>query len=137
MIVRKLLETLEDSSNNFEDFKKEISEEIFKFKELKKKKGSSRPIYLSDYENLTLTKKHCIKLCTLYLSRLITSSEIDYIVSGLCLLNFREELIFEGGERLFDIIEELSDPDVNGELTKERVEFVLNQLEKLKKDSKK
>ncbi len=133
MIVKNLLSALEGLSD-LEQFKLDIHNEIDEYNKLKEKKGSSRPIYLWGYENLELKIVHCIKICELYLERKLNDKEIDYIISGLCLINFAYDFSFEKGEKLFDIIEKLADSEINGVLTEDKIKGIIKKLEILKLD---
>ncbi|MEO6151204.1 MAG: hypothetical protein ABIP28_13630 [Mucilaginibacter sp.] len=98
-----------------------ITPEISNYKLLLSKKGSSVPIILQEDIQLLVRKKDIAVLCEAYLNEEITKYELMYIIDALQL---SDNISFEN-EELLDNASILTDPEVNGLLTKDMVYEVL------------
>jgi hypothetical protein len=108
-----------------ESFKTIIEKEVILYKQNLQKRGSSVPISLIEDSDLSLDSDIIYKLCKLYLSNEISDYELYYI-SDAMLLSSR--VIFKN-EKNRDILELLTDPEVNGPLTANRIKEILETLD--------
>ena len=97
-----------------EDLKKSINKEVTDYKRQLSKKGASSEIILEADIDLYLTKAHISELCSRYFDDGLSEYELYYIVDALFL---SENVSFEN-ERLLDLTETMTDPSVNGTVTK-------------------
>lgn len=105
-----------------EDFKKGIYKEVTDYKSQLSKKGASSEVFLEADIDLYLTKAHISGLCSHYLDDELSEYELYYVVDALLL----SENVFFENERLLDLTETMTDPSVNGALTKLVVREVLD-----------
>lgn len=105
-----------------ENFKKCIDKEVADYKMQLSKRGASSEIFLEADIDLYLTKAHLSELCKHYLNNGLSVYELYYIVDALLL---SENVSFEN-ERLLELTEAMTDPSVNGPVTKLVVRKVLD-----------
>lgn len=105
-----------------EDFKKSIDKEITDYKRQLSKKGASSEVLLEADIDLYLNKAHISELCSNYLDDRLSEYELYYIIDALLL---SENVSFEN-ERLLDLTETMTDPSVNGAVTKSVAKEVLD-----------
>jgi hypothetical protein len=98
-----------------------IKSEISEFEKALKIKGGSAPIYIIEDVQLPVGKKDILVLCQSYIDDTLTEIEVNYIVDALSL---SENVSFES-EDLFDVVVTMTDPEVNGPLTKKVVSDIL------------
>ena len=82
--------------------------------------GSSVEIEVVEDRKLTIGPKEVKKLCELFVAQKLNSSQLAYIADALQLcesIDFTEEVVA-------DIVEEFTDPEVNGPFTRERAQEV-------------
>jgi hypothetical protein len=109
------------------EFSKEIKNEVAEYKEALKILGKSSPIYLNEDIQIEIGKTELGKLCQVFLSKKLNEYEISYITDALLLSN---NIIFES-EQIEELLELLTDPEINGTLTNEKVEEILAQVKSL------
>ena len=80
------------------------------------------PIYLTEDIDLSIGKKEFIVLCESFLNDELSELEINYVADALLLSN---RVLFED-ENISDYIGYLTDPEINGHLTKNDVNNILN-----------
>ncbi len=107
-------------------FKKLTKDEIAIYNKLLKKTGSSINIDLNEDCSFNFKKEDLLQLIIYYLNNDLNEIEVNYIADALTLA----DSVSFGDEHLFEILEEMTDPEINGNLTKERV---YNYVEFLKK----
>ena len=105
-----------------ENFRKGIDKEVAGYKNQLSKKGASSEVLLEADINLHLTKAHISELCSHYLNDGLSEYELYYIIDALLL---SENVSFEN-EKLLDLTETMTDPSVNGAVTKSVAREVLN-----------
>ena len=106
------------SQLNTEFFRNGISKELESFRNSLKEKGrSARIVYNGDRSKTNITKAHLKKICSDYSNSLVDDLFVSYIVDALLL---SENSIFET-EELREKFELLTDFEINGKLTKERM----------------
>jgi cellobiose-specific phosphotransferase system component IIB len=103
-----------------------ISNEMENVKASSAKKGGSTSIFLVEDISLIVEKSNIAILCQAYINSDLSEFEICYIVDALLLSS---KVKFES-EGLMELAETLTDPSVNGKLTKERVIEILNYCTK-------
>lgn len=75
--------------------------------------------------NLYFAKDDLLKLCKFYLNDELTDVYINYIADCLTL---SESVVFETHE-LMEFLEEMTDPEINGGITKSRVTSIITAIE--------
>lgn len=120
-----LLSKLFKNQVSITEFKSAIEIEVEGYGERLKIKGGSVPINIDEDCSLYFTKDNLIQLCEYYLNGSIDSLYVSYLADCLTLA---EEVIFED-EEVAEILEEMTDPSVNGALTKERVVSFIDLLD--------
>lgn len=95
----------------------EMQDEMSEYKAMANLKGSTMPVYVNEDMEVKIGENDLKALCTAYLKEKLTELEINYIVDALQLSN---KVSFES-EELFDRISYLTDPKINGHLTREIV----------------
>ncbi len=105
-----------------ENFKRSIDEEVTDYKKQFSKKGASSEVFLAADTDLYLTKVHLAELCNHYLNNGLSAYELYYLVDALLL---SENVAFEN-EKLLELTETMTDPYVNGPVTKLVVRKVLD-----------
>lgn len=106
-------------------FESTIDKEVNNYKSSLKIKGTSTPIYLIEDDRLFVGKNELKKLCSLYLSGGLSEGHLNYIVDAILLSN---NVDFEN-EDIKEQIELLTDPEINGSLSPETVNQILDGLE--------
>lgn len=104
-----------DKSVNPAVLKESISKEVENFEASSVKKGGSSPIILTADISLIVRKSGIANLCQAYIDSELSESEIYYIVDALLL---SDQVEFEN-EELKNVSETLTDPAINGNLTKD------------------
>ncbi len=108
-----------------ENFCKQIDDEVRKYKDSYKVRGSSIPIFLSDnVEKFIITKNEVIRICDTFLIGILSNWHVYYICDAIQLST---ELLIEN-ERLAGLISSMTDPEVNGDLTDETVNEIKELL---------
>ena len=116
--LRSFLEQMLELKN----FRKNIDKEVADYKMQLSKKGASSEVFLEADTDLYLTKAHLAELCNHYLNNGLSAYELYYLVDALLL---SENVSFEN-EKLLDLTETMTDPYVNGPVTKLVVRKVLD-----------
>jgi hypothetical protein len=96
------------------EFKKLIANEVDDYKRLSAKKGGSTPIILNEDVDLFIGKKEIAVLSQAFINDELSEYEVYYIMDALLLSS---RVTFES-EEFLDLVETLTDPPVNGRLTK-------------------
>jgi hypothetical protein len=110
---------------SFKDFRESISEEIKDYSSSSRTSGKSMPVYLTEDVDLSIGKKELKLMCEAFLNKELSELEINYVADGLLLSN---QVIFES-EEVSDRFGYLTDPEINGHLTKDAISGILNGLE--------
>lgn len=105
-----------------ENFRKGIDKEVTGYKNRLSKKGASSEVLLEADIDLYLTKAHISELCSHYLNDELSEYEVYYIIDALLL---SENVSFEN-EKLLELTETMTDPPVNGAVTKSVAKEVLD-----------
>lgn len=105
-----------------ETFRKGIDKEVTGYKNQLSKKGASSEVLLEADIDLYLTKAHISELCSHYLNDGLSEYEVYYIIDALLL---SENVSFES-EKLLELTEIMTDPSVNGAVTKSVAKEVLD-----------
>ncbi|MES2457436.1 MAG: hypothetical protein V4594_17905 [Bacteroidota bacterium] len=111
-----------EQKSGIENFSKGIAKEVTGYKNQLSKKGASSEILLEADINLYVTKGHISELCGHYLNDSLSEYELYYIIDALLL---SENVSFEN-QKLLDLTETMTDPFVNGVITKSVVKEVLD-----------
>ena len=101
--------------------KESILNEVANFKASSIKGGGSASIILTEDIPLRVEKSDIANLCEAYIDSELSESEISYIMDALLL---SDQVEFEN-EELKEVSETLTDPTVNGKLTKDTAMEVL------------
>ncbi len=109
-------------------FKKEIAFEIIDYKKSISKKGGSTSIYLEEDCDLYIGVNEAVFILQEYKKNRLDKYYISYIVDALLL---SERVTFESDEFL-ELFETLTDPDVNGNLSINVANELLQIFEKNK-----
>jgi hypothetical protein len=120
-----LLQSALNNDLSIQDFKNMIQIEVEEYRQKLKKTGVAVSIIVEEDVNLYFKNSDLVKICEYYLDGTLTPAQISYISDCLTL---SEKVVFERNE-LFDILEELTDPKVNGEIFKKRVDAILKRIE--------
>lgn len=133
MNIQDLVQFLKQKNSVFD-----IKDEVYEWKKCKEKKGACCSIYIKGYEDVLFDKNIFVSIVSLYVDGVILDDELDYVLSGLILLYHSEELLCEFSseefaEDFFDILYEITEPDINGKITREGAKSVINRLDKLMK----
>jgi hypothetical protein len=102
--IKNCLNQSEISTN----FRIELEKEILEIS--KQNKGNSYPIILIEDCSFNFTIKELKSLCLLFFTEKLTNRTLEYIVDALLL---SENVKFET-EKIINMIEEMTDPEVNG-----------------------
>ena len=109
---------------SFKDFKQSIIEEMKEYSSLSRINGKSMPVYLTEDVDLSIGKKELRVLCEAFLKDELSELEINYVADALLLSN---RVLFES-EDISDCIGYLTDPEINGNLTKGTIPTILGYL---------
>ncbi|MEE1944584.1 hypothetical protein VRU48_05660 [Pedobacter sp. KR3-3] len=105
-----------------ENFKKSIDKEVTDYKKQLSKRGASSEVFLVADIDFYLTKVHISELCKQYLNDGLSEYELYYVIDALLL----SENVFFENEKLLELTERMTDPSVNGTVTKSVVKEVLD-----------
>lgn len=105
----------------FNDFRLGLSEEMKEYRSWANVQGGTMPVYLIEDINLTIGENELKVLCEAFLNDELSEIEINYVADALLLSN---KVSFEN-ERVSDGIDSLTDPEINGHLTKDVVRGIL------------
>jgi flagellar biosynthesis component FlhA len=108
------------SADSFQDL---IRTEVEHYKLLLSKTGSSVPVVLDEDTYLSIGGSEVSAICQAFIDEHISEYDVYYIVDALLLSN----RITFASESLLDLLETLTDPQVNGKLTKSVASEVLLQ----------
>ncbi len=107
------------------EVKRVIAVPMAAYRENLRKVGSSRPIVIDRDERIfQIEARHVKRLCEEYLCGNLDEIEVDYLATAIQLI---PELSY-ASEAVEDAIFLISDPEVNGPLSKSLVLEVLNSL---------
>jgi len=106
---------------SFKDFKLNIFEEMTEYSSSSSIKGKSMPVYLTEDIDLAIGENDLKVLCEAFLKDELSEAEINYVADALLLSN----RVFFEDEHVADRIGYLTDPEINGHLTKEVVRDIL------------
>ena len=73
---------------------------------------------------IEITEKEVVFLCKAYLEDLLTVSDLDYITDALTMA----ECVRIASEEVFEMIEAMNTPSVNGVFTKERAQYLIEKF---------
>ena len=124
MVSSSELSILLLSPKNGSDVKAVIHEDIKEFRKGRKTKGTSLPIKIKNTGNiLSISKDEVQNLIEFYLNDEIDEVELEYLANILELCDD-----FDYDESVSETIFLLSSPEINGELTKESVLNIKQEL---------
>jgi hypothetical protein len=112
---------------NLPDFFLKIKSEVDAYRSIisSGKKGIKVPIYLEeDVDDFTLSANHVKKLGHSFLNKEIDVYELSYLADALTL----SETISYDNENSKDAVYSFTDPEINGEITYESVQKIIDQL---------
>lgn len=118
------LKSLLNKITTVEDFKNLIKLEVDQLRALASTKGSSLPILFVEDDSLEIAPKDLLYLLSLFTERKLDAIELSYIVDAILL----SDKVSLEDENLLELIEELTDFEVNGILTGERANEIINNL---------
>jgi hypothetical protein len=118
------LKNLFANPDSIESFKEIIKDEVDEYTSLLKKAGSSVPIYATQDAFLKVGHNDLIMLCKAYVDGTLGENYVNYIID---VLQLSEQVEFES-EELVDIAAGLTDPEINGPLTHDEANKVINIL---------
>lgn len=107
------------------EFKREIFHEVSAYKKGHLNKKDIIPINLIEDTELYFGKADLQLLCNYFLVDALTSWELAYIMDGILLSS---RVIFEN-DVILSFSEELTDPEINGKVTKESINNILHELQ--------
>ena len=105
-------------------FTDNIKKEVDEYSSLLKKPGSSIPIYATQDTFLRFGHSDLIMLCKAYIDGTLHENYIHYIMD---VLSLSEQVEFES-EELSDLSSSLADPEINGFLTHDEANRIINTL---------
>ena len=106
-------------------FKSSIQSEVEEYSKKLRTQGTSVIINVDEDCSIYFAKNDLLRLCEYYLNNNLTDSEVHYITDCLTL---SESVSFES-QKLIEFLEEMTDPELNGKITKERVLVIIDALE--------
>jgi hypothetical protein len=113
-----------EGTRNSDSLKDELKGNIAEYSERLKKRGSSVPIHLIQDTKLSFGEKELSMLATSFLTGGLTSLELGYIADALLL---SDQVDFKS-EKVMDALEQLTDAEVNGEITETSVREMLHDI---------
>ena len=102
---------------NIEEFKVDIQVEVREYSRKLRQRGNSASIKIDEDSNLYFGKNDLLQLCKYYLDNSLSDIDISYIADCLTL---SDSVSFENDE-LRELLEGITDPEVNGQVTKKRI----------------
>ena len=105
----------------------EIRDEILEYQTKLKKRGSGVPIQVVDDASFIFTVKHFATLARAFQNKELTTYEVNYLADVLELAESAESLEFES-EVLREFIFVLANPEINGTISHERVQEMLDSF---------
>jgi hypothetical protein len=120
-----LLHKLLKNELGIDFFKSQIESEMEEYTQKLKSKARSIPIYIEDDLSWYFVTSDLIQLCQYYLDNHLSAVDVYYLADCLTL---SESVSFES-EELREFVEEMTDPVINGILTKERVVSIIGSLQ--------
>lgn len=93
----------------------------------RQERGRPTPVVVEGDSETIVSETAVAWLCADYLSSQLDESEISYIADALLLANFSHSVRFTS-QLVTDILSELTDPEVNGSINREKVMSVLMRL---------
>lgn len=126
MKISSLKEYFENkiSVSSFEDL---IHNELQDYVRGNLERGRSIPVTVIEDIELSVTNEYILKLCNDYKEGKLKELEVNYIADATLL---SESIKFKN-EKLFELVELLTDPAINGNLIEEVIEELINQLNKM------
>lgn len=113
------------SPDNLERFLRSISAEVERYRDQLKKVGGVTDIYLSNGNaRLVIQDSEIRTLCDSFLRGGISTDELAYVCDGILL----GERIDFGSDHHRELIEEMTDPEVNGRFTVQRANQIVGSL---------
>jgi hypothetical protein len=91
------------------------------------KKEDTIPITVVNDTEVIVSAKAVSSLCTAFLNSDLSTADLMYIADGLLLAKFGQNVAFVG-DNIVDAIGALTDPEINGPITSDVVQEVLNRL---------
>ena len=116
-----------DNEISASEFNILIDPEVQEYRRRLSVKGRSAPVTVNEDIDLSISKDAVAQVCSAYLHGDLTESAVQYIADAVLLSHFAERVSF-AEEGLQDVIALLTDPEVNGPVTKDSVLGILIQL---------
>lgn len=112
----------EKELNKVSNIIKRYNQEFEKYKEAISKKGSSIHFNIVNDKSFVFVKSHLLNLCNLFINDIIDELELNFIVDII----IATVNTFESDE-ILEELEYLTDPEINGPVTKEYVNKLLQR----------
>lgn len=121
------LRDLFDGKINHSSFRNHIRTEVSEFQKRGLVKGRSRAISVINDTEIIVSPEDVSRLCSAYLQGDFGEKELAYVADALLLSNSAQDVAFIG-DGLAELVGQLTDPEINGPITRERVLDVLTKL---------
>jgi hypothetical protein len=108
-------------------FRTIIAKEVMDYKQQLQKKGSNVSITLNEGSDIKIDASDVVFLCQHFLNHEMSEYELCYLIDAL-LLSSR---VFFSDEDTKELIELLTDPEINGEFTNERITALMHSALRL------
>jgi len=108
-------------------FKNSIGNEVIEYKKQLQKKGSSVSININEDSYINIDAYNIIFLCQLFLNKEMSEYELSYLTDALLL----SSSVYFSNEETKNLFELLTDPEINGEFTTERITKLMHSALRL------
>lgn len=108
-----------------EKFKKAIKPELREYHLKANKKGASIFVRSEDDCDYYFTSTDLLQLCKFYIDGNLDETDLSFIADALTMST---SVIFEHDE-LREFLEEITDPEINGEISRERILGIIQSIE--------
>lgn len=108
-------------------FKNSIANEVIEYKKQLQKKGSSVSIHIIEDSYINIDAYNIIFLCQLFLNKEMSEYELSYLTDALLL----SSSVYFSNEETKNLFELLTDPEINGEFTTERITKLMHSALRL------
>lgn len=116
-----------DDKMSVDTFKALILPEVDEYQKRRLAKGGSIPITVINDAEMVASARDVSRVCEAYIQGGLNDTELAYISDALLLSNFAQDVAFLG-KGLRDVLGQLTDPEINGPLDKEKVVDLLIKL---------
>lgn len=109
----------EESKKIFENYLAELKD----YKKQQAKRGSFIHIKIIEDEAISITNDTIRRLCKYFLNEILSETEINFLVDNILASNANYD-----SNEVQELIEEFTDPEINGVLTPQYVKEILRRL---------